>query len=450
MNRHWTRTRTTGWLLAMALSVPAGESLAGTSDFTVQYQNYNATGPSDGIIEAGLKLRNNTASAVSLSGLVVRYWFTKNGATTVAPACWWWNPACSNITLATGAVSYTGADQYVEVRFNAGAGSLAAGATTEPIDLGITFGGTATNEADDYSYANQTAFADWSHVTVHDVGSAPNAGLRGGTLPGGTVSAEFFDDFSYTGPGDTNFTSRWAVRSWGGAPGVSGAQWLTSNVSMIADPALSGNKLMRLQGSTSGSGASTTQSEVMSTARKFQYGTYATRIKFNHAALSGTRTLGDKTIQTFFTITPYVANDPNYSEQDFEYMPNGGWGQGNTNTLWLTSWETTTTSTSNSVASSMDGWHTLMLQISSSSIAYSIDGVLRATHPGMYSPEAGQYLAYQLWFDTVDTAQGAARTYSEETDWVYFAKDTLLSINDVTARVSALRSAGTTRKDTVP
>lgn len=450
-----------GLALAAALAVPAvltpaGETLAGSTDFTVQYLNENAATPNDTIAEASIRIRNNTGASVPLSNIVVRYWLTKNSAPAVTPACWWWNPACSNITLVTGSASATGADTYVEIRFTSGAGSLAAGATTQPIDLGITFGAN-TNETDDYSYGNQSSFVDWSKITVHDAGSTPTGGLRGGTLPssggGGvpSVSAEFFDDFTYSGNNDPNFTNLWSIRTWAGGPGISGAQWLTSNVSVVTDPANGSNKLLRLQGSTTGTGAGSSQSEVMSKSRKFRLGTYASRVKFNDNPVFGNRYYGDKPIETFFTITPYVANNPNYSEQDFEYMPNGGWGQGNTNTMWLTSWETTTASSGPSpVSVSFNGWHTVMLHITNSTVDYYIDGYLEDSHDPSFVPEEGQYLAYQVWFDEIATGQSSSRTYNIDTDWVYFAKDTILTAAQVDAKVASLRSGGLPRKDTVP
>ncbi|HTN90101.1 MAG TPA: cellulose binding domain-containing protein [Sorangium sp.] len=541
------------WLsLVVALSVAChpGESFAGAADFTVQYVNHNAATPNDTIVEAGISVRNNTTASIQLSSIVVRYWFTKNSATTVTPACWWWSPSCSHITLATGTAAATGADRYVEIRFSSAAGSLAAGATTAPIDLGIVFD-VNVNEADDYSYRNQTALADWSHITVHDAGSAPTSGVRGGTPPtgGGSVSppaaptslaataasssaislswsassgatsysvyrsttpgftpaagnriatgvpstsynsaglsasttyyyrvtassaggesaassqaiattlagsaatAEFFDDFSYTGTGDSSFLSWWSLRTWSGGPGVEGAQWLSSNVSLITDPSSSENKLMRLKATTNGAPAGSSQAEVMSVSKKFRLGTYAARVKFYDTPLSGSRFFADKPIETFFTITDYVTGDPNYSEQDFEYMPNGGWGQGNNSTMWLTSWETTTDSTSNHVSGSHDGWHTLVIQITSSSISYYIDGALRATHASRFVPEAGQYLSFQVWFDELDGNQGSSRTYHQDADWVYFAKDAILSPAEVDAKIAALRSSSVARRNTVP
>ncbi|ATB34041.1 cellulose binding domain-containing protein [Melittangium boletus] len=439
-------------LAAMSLVVPLSESLAGTADFTVQYQNYNAAGPNDDIIEAGIQLRNNTGAAIPLSGVVVRYWFTKNGATPT-PACWWWNaPDCSAISLTSGSVSATGADQYVEIRFNGAAGSLAAGATTAPIDLGITFGGVAVNETDDYSYGNQTTAANWSRITVHDAGSAPTGGLRGGTPPtGGTtpppsVSAEFFDDFTYNSTADAAFTNLWTVRTYAGGPGVGGATWSAGNVSMVSEGS---NRLMRLQASTNGSAAGTSHSEVISRAQKFKFGTYATRIKFRDAPLSGPRVYGDKYVETFFALTPY--NSASYSEQDYEYLPNGGWGQGNTSTMFLTSFDKNkAASPERKLSYSHDGWHTLVLHASPSGNIYHIDGVELANHTSQFAPLINQFLDFQMWFIELGTTNGTPRTYFEEVDWVYFAKDTYLNTNAVNATVTSLRNASVPRKDTVP
>jgi hypothetical protein len=441
-----------GLLAAMSLVVPLGESLAGTTDFAVQYQNYNASGPNDSIIEAGIQLRNNTSAALPLSSIVVRYWFTKNGATVVTPACWWWNTAsCTGISVTSGSVSTSGADQYVEVRFTSAAGSLAAGATTAPIDLGVTFGGTAVDETDDYSYGNQTSLASWSRITVHDAGSAPTSGVRGGTPPSGTqpppsVSAELFDDFTYTGTGDAAFTNLWTVRTYAGGPGVTGATWSANNVSMVSDGS---NRLMRLQAGTNGAAAGTSHAEVISKAQKFRFGTYATRIKFRDAPLSGPRVFADKYVETFFALTPY--SSPSYSEQDYEYLPNGGWGQGNTPTMFLTSFDKNkTASPERKLNYSHDGWRTLVLHVTPTGNVYHIDGVQQASHTSQFSPLINQFLDFQMWFIELGSADGTPRTYFEEVDWVYFAKDTYLDTNAVNAKVTSLRGASVARKDTVP
>ncbi|WP_148314086.1 glycoside hydrolase family 16 protein [Sorangium cellulosum] len=281
------------------------------------------------------------------------------------------------------------------------------------------------------------------------------AGGEGGSGGGVTVSAELFDDFSYTGIADDNLTSRWWVRTTDGAPGVDGAQWLSSNVSFIEDPDLASNRLLRLKATTSGSGASTSHAEIQSNDDRFRLGTYSARVKFSHTPLTGTRHLADKLVETFFTISPWINDpetDPNYSEQDFEYMPNGGWGQGNTSTLWLTSWETATLedTQSNQVAGDQSGWKRLLIQIDESGIHYYIEGALLCTHDAGYVPETNQHLDFNLWFDELAAGETGPRTYAEDVDWVYFAKDVLLSQAEVDARVAGFRASSAALVDTLP
>ncbi|WP_437591102.1 glycoside hydrolase family 16 protein [Sorangium sp. So ce1000] len=270
-----------------------------------------------------------------------------------------------------------------------------------------------------------------------------------------TVSAELFDDFSYTGITDDDLTSWWWVRTEDGAPGIAGAQWLPSNVSFIDDPDLASNRLLRLKATTRGSGESTSHAELQSNDDKFRLGTYSARVKFSNTPLAGTRHLADKPVETFFTISPWINDpetDPDYSEQDFEYMPNGGWGQEDTSTLWLTSWETATleNTQSNHAAGDQSGWKRLLIQITESDIRYYIEGTLLCTHDATYVPETNQHLDFNLWFDELAAGQTEPRTYAEDVDWVYFAKDAILSQAEVDARVAGFRASSIAREDTLP
>src|SRR5206468_3211841 len=80
------------------------------------------------------------------------------------------------------ATAVTGADYYLEVRFAAGAGSVAAGGNTGEIQNRFSkTDWTNYNEANDYSFdPTKTAYADWSHVTLYR-----NGALVWGTEPGG-------------------------------------------------------------------------------------------------------------------------------------------------------------------------------------------------------------------------------------------------------------------------
>jgi hypothetical protein len=104
----------------------------------------------------------------------------------------------------------------------------------------------------------------------------------------------------------------------------------------------------------------TQQSEVLN-QRKFLEGTYAARVKFSDAPVSGPD--GDAIVETFFTITPINRDlDPDYSEQDFEYLPNGGWSEPSS-IMYAASWETyqnepwQAVNVHGEIRQSYDGWH---------------------------------------------------------------------------------------------
>lgn len=123
---------------------------------------------------------------------------------------------------------------------------------------------------------------------------------------------------------------------------------------------------------------STKQTEVLTKALKFKNGTYAARVKFRDVPKSGPD--GDHLVQTFFTINDLkapMADD--YAEYDFEYLPNGGWGEPS-NIRYTTSWETYNPDPWQAVnqhtesRQSYGGWHDLVLTIGDSSIRYSSTG----------------------------------------------------------------------------
>ncbi|CAM5718121.1 hypothetical protein SALBM135S_09807 [Streptomyces alboniger] len=142
--------------------------------------------------------------------------------------------------------------------------------------------------------------------------------------------------FTYTAYNDPRIAANgWSVRSNSGGPGVPGATWAPQNVTFASS---GGNTVMNLETSTAGTGESTKQTEVLTKSMKFKNGTYAARVRFNDTPRGGPD--GDHLVQTFFTINDLkapMADD--YAEYDFEYLPNGGWGEP-ANILYTTSWET--------------------------------------------------------------------------------------------------------------
>ncbi|HSK88771.1 MAG TPA: glycoside hydrolase family 16 protein [Anaerolineales bacterium] len=261
-----------------------------------------------------------------------------------------------------------------------------------------------------------------------------------------------FDDFSYSTHAEMT-SNGWILRDGSGWPGVSGATFRPENVSFVDYPDQANNRLLRMTSSTDGTRENTYQTQICH-QRKYLEGTYAARIRFSDEPISGTD--GDEVVQTFYTITPYVqALDPDYSEMDYEYLPNGGWG-GADLTFYVTTWETVqiepwnADNTSNSIHGSLAGWHTLVTQVSGGTVRYFIDGTLIAQHGGAYYPDAAMSINFNLWFiDGGLTQAEGIREYQEDIDWVFHEAGTLLMPDQVAAKVDELRNASITFQDTV-
>ncbi len=163
---------------AVSATTSAGGG-TGTGTLKVQYKN-NDSSATDNQIRMGLQLVNTGSTAVNLSTVKVRYWFTPDaGASTFGTACDYAVLGCGSVTTGVTASgsSAAGASHYLEVGF--GSGSLAAGASTGEIQLRLNKSDWSNfDEADDYSRTADTAYADASKIGVY-VGST----LTWGTAP---------------------------------------------------------------------------------------------------------------------------------------------------------------------------------------------------------------------------------------------------------------------------
>lgn len=264
-----------------------------------------------------------------------------------------------------------------------------------------------------------------------------------------------FDDFDYTGSDDPALTAHgWSVRTESGAPGVNGATWSMDAVTFPTSPDAADGRVLRLTASTDGSAAHTVEAEVDSTARKYFEGTYAARVYLEDAPTSGPD--GDDVNETFYAITPLNGcDDPKYSENDFEYLPNGGWGDAGpqmSNTTWYTYCESPSTSDNrgNSVYRSVQGWHTLLMTVSAGTVTYYVDGRKLWSSGGKYYPREPMSIEFNEWFiDGYLSKSPIGRAWDESVDWVYYAKGQALSTSAVQAQVDALRGAGVRFTDEV-
>jgi hypothetical protein len=261
-----------------------------------------------------------------------------------------------------------------------------------------------------------------------------------------------FDDFSYLST-DEMTTNGWVVRDGGGWPGVTRATFRIENVTFVDHPDHAGNRLLRMTSSTDGTGENTFQTQICH-QRKYLDGTYAARVRFSDEPVSGGD--GDQVVQTFYMITPYDKPfNPSYSEMDFEYLPNGGWG-GPPTTMHVTTWETVqiepwdADNVSNSNEESVAGWHTLIAQVTDGTVRYFVDGKLMAQHGGKYYPDALMSINFNLWFiEGGLSSPSEIREYQEDIDWVFHVVDVSLMPDEVTAKVAELRNASVTFQDTV-
>lgn len=261
-----------------------------------------------------------------------------------------------------------------------------------------------------------------------------------------------FDDFSYS-TADEMSANGWTIRSGQGWPGVQGASFRPENISFIDYPAQAGNRLLRMTSSTDGTGANTYQTQICH-QRKYLEGTYAARVRFSDVPTSGSD--GDQIVQTFYTITPYEKPfDPDYSEMDFEYLPNGGWG-GAPTTMHVTTWETVqiepwnADNASNATEGSLAGWHTLLAQVTSGTVRYFVDGQMIGQHGGDYYPDAPMSINFNLWFiDGGLSGASDVREYQEDIDWVFHTADMLLMPDEVDAKINELRNISVKFQDTV-
>ena len=148
-------------------STPTAPPMA---NIKAQYRAGSTQASTNGI-QPVLKLVNTGSTSIPLSEITVRYWFTNDGSAAVNYWCDWAQVGVANLTGTVKTVSPArpNADRYLEVAFNASAGSIAAGGTSGEIQNRVSKSDwTNFTQTNDASFdATKTAFADWNKVTVY-------------------------------------------------------------------------------------------------------------------------------------------------------------------------------------------------------------------------------------------------------------------------------------------
>jgi len=159
-----TATPTTG--------VTATPTTISTSTLKVQYANAD-TNVSDNNIRPHLKIVNTGSSAVSLTGLKLRYYLTRDTAASLVFNCDYAVVGCTNISGTFVAISpaKATADYYLELTFTSG--SIAANSDSGEIQIRFNKADWSNfNQSNDYSFsATQTSYANWSNVTLYQAGT---------------------------------------------------------------------------------------------------------------------------------------------------------------------------------------------------------------------------------------------------------------------------------------
>jgi cellulase/cellobiase CelA1 len=158
---------------------------SGPTTLKVQYRAAD-TNAGDNQIKPHFNIVNTGGSSVPLSEFKIRYWYTREGTVGQNFFCDFSavTGGCNNVTGTFVQVSppRTGSDFYLEVGFNAAAGSIAAGGQSGEIQTRFAKTDWSNyNETGDYSFdPTKTAFTDWTNVTLYRNGT-----LVWGTEPGG-------------------------------------------------------------------------------------------------------------------------------------------------------------------------------------------------------------------------------------------------------------------------
>ncbi|ANY65798.1 cellulose 1,4-beta-cellobiosidase [Paenibacillus sp. BIHB 4019] len=140
----------------------------------VQYRAAD-TNATNNAMMAHFNILNNGTTAVDLSTLKIRYYFTADG--TQQHSFWsdYAQVGSSNVhaSFVTMSSPTATADTYMEISFTAAAGSIAAGGTSGQIQTRVSKNDWSNlNEANDYSFdATKTSLVDWNKVTLYQNGT---------------------------------------------------------------------------------------------------------------------------------------------------------------------------------------------------------------------------------------------------------------------------------------
>ncbi|WP_191839381.1 cellulose binding domain-containing protein [Catellatospora chokoriensis] len=446
-----------GTLVWRVTSAPAESAFADAAQDAPLTVRYRTDTPSTGPVgKPWLEVINTSGEPVALTDVTLRYYFSADDGAVYAANCVQTALRCSSVTqTVTAAPAPTAsASHYLQIGFTSAAGTLAPGGTSQGIGLQLyRLDHRDLDQADDHSFdGTMTSYTPSTLVTAYrrgvlswgqepgDPARTPASPRPAAAVPAGVL----FDNFHYTGVDDPALTANgWQVRTEGGGPGISDT-WSADGISFPADPKAQGGQALQLRVTTDGTRAGTRQAELVTAGDTFHTGTVAARIFFTDKPRDGRD--GDHVNESFATISA-TASSPKYSELDFEYQPNGGWGVPGPK-LDTTSWRSSTPGDRATKAhrSSLAGWHVVMLTVAGGKVTYSVDGRPVFRSDGQTFPREPMRIHLSNWL--VDLPFSGPRTWDMRVDWVYAQAGEAVPQAQVQRAVNALHSSGINHLDT--
>ncbi|HYG38265.1 MAG TPA: Ig-like domain-containing protein [Cytophagales bacterium] len=258
---------------------------------------------------------------------------------------------------------------------------------------------------------------------------------------------EMWDDFSYANASDSELgrINSWSIVDGASGP-PSGAIYAKEGITFYADPQNSSNKLMGVATTASNDPTKNRHARIETSVMPYRNGTFAARVYFDDTPAL----YGDANVETFYTINSYATcNNPDlYSEVDFEYLPWDAWHWERKTTMYYTSWETCEIRDHVKTIQSFAGWHDLVYTAAEGQpVKWYIDGQLMGTMP-QHTPDSDVNISFANWiYQNTTGSNPTTRTTTMQVDWVYHAKDVVITPQEVLDQVANLRQNQVLRKN---
>jgi polysaccharide lyase-like protein/cellulose binding protein with CBM3 domain len=166
-------------VFTFALSAAVPSTQAASTIKILMYNGITATATNS--ITPHFQIVNTGTTAIALTDLKIRYYYTEDGTQAQSFWCDWSTAGSANVIGSFVSMSspVSGADHYLEIGFGSGAGSLAAGATLEVQARFAKADWSNYDQSNDYSFrAGASSYAEWNNVVGYLAGT-----LAWGTAP---------------------------------------------------------------------------------------------------------------------------------------------------------------------------------------------------------------------------------------------------------------------------